>query len=183
MVSHGVVESEPSSMPQQVEAPLPDSESAPSPGTGIESAQKPASPSEEPLSARQPEKAIASDILAQSADEASLPWTLEDVFFEFDQFVIRPDAIRVLEQNAKVLMKRYPERELILQGHCDEFGTEEYNLILGERRATAVKNFLKDLGVPADNMRVLSLGKTQPFCLARTIECFWKNRRVHFVFK
>ncbi len=136
-----------------------------------------------PISAQTATENVKTPLMAQSVEEASLPLTLEDVFFDFDQYLIRPEAIKILELNAKVLQKRFPDRELILQGHCDERGTEEYNLILGERRAAAVKKFLKDLGVPHDNLRVLSLGKMQPFCFIPTVECFQKNRRVHFVLK
>ena len=126
---------------------------------------------------------VGSTILAQSADDSRLPWTLEDVFFDYDKITIRQDAIPRLQQNSKVLLRRYPDREVLIQGHCDERGTEEYNLVLGERRARAVKRFLVDLGVPAAQLRVLSLGKSQPFCLQRTHACFQQNRRAHFVLK
>ena len=125
--------------------------------------------------------AVGEDIFAQPADDLTLPWTLEDVFFDYDQMLIRRDAIPLLEQNAKVLLKRYANREVLIQGHCDERGTEAYNLILGERRATAVKNYLVNLGVAASQLQVLSLGKSQPFCQKRTISCFRQNRRAHFV--
>jgi peptidoglycan-associated lipoprotein len=125
--------------------------------------------------------AVGADIFAQPADDLTLPWTLEDVFFDYDQMLIRRDAISLLEQNAKVLLKRYANREILIQGHCDERGTEAYNLILGERRATAVKNYLVNLGVAPSQLRVLSLGKSQPFCQKRTISCFRQNRRAHFV--
>lgn len=130
-----------------------------------------------------PKTPASPDIFGQSADDSTLPWTLEDVFFDFDQMVLRRDAIPLLEQNAKVLLKRYANREVLIQGHCDERGTEAYNLILGERRATAVKNYLVNLGVGASQLRVLSLGKSQPFCQQRTISCFRQNRRAHFVLK
>ena len=120
-------------------------------------------------------------ILSQSADAPTLQWTLEDVFFDFDQIEIRRDAIPHLEQNAKVLLKRYANQEVLIQGHCDERGTEAYNFILGKRRAMAVKNYLVDLGVAASQLQILSLGKNQPFCLQRTIDCFQQNRRAHFV--
>ena len=122
-------------------------------------------------------------ILAQSADESTLPWTLEDIFFDYDQMSIRRDAIPLLEQYAKVLLKRYPNQDVLIQGHCDERGTEEYNLILGERRAQAVKEYLVDMGIPSANLRVLSLGKNQPFCLQHTHGCLQQNRRAHFVLK
>jgi len=121
------------------------------------------------------------EIFAQSAEDTTLPWTLQDVFFDYDQMAIRSDAIPLLERNAKVLLKRFANREILIQGHCDERGTEAYNLILGERRATAVKNYLVNLGVTASRLRVLSLGKSQPFCLKRTISCFRQNRRAHFI--
>jgi len=124
---------------------------------------------------------VAKEILSQSAEDTTLPWTLQDVFFDFDQMAIRRDAIPILEQNAKVLLKRYANREVLIQGHCDERGTEAYNFILGERRATGVKNYLVNLGVAPSQLRVLSLGKSQPFCKKRTIPCFRQNRRAHFV--
>jgi len=120
-------------------------------------------------------------IAAQSAEDSILPRTLDDIFFDYDQFTIRQDAIPALEQNANVLMERYSNRKVLIQGHCDERGTEEYNLILGERRAMAVKNYLVDLGVAASSIRVLSLGKHEPFCLQPTLRCFQQNRRAHFV--
>jgi peptidoglycan-associated lipoprotein len=122
-----------------------------------------------------------SAIAAQSAEDSILPRVLEDVFFDYDQYIIRKEDIPALELNARVLMKRYPTREILIQGHCDERGTEEYNLILGERRAIMVKNYLVDLGVPASNLRVLSLGKNEPFCHQPTLQCFQQNRRAHFV--
>ena len=124
---------------------------------------------------------MGSAIAAQSAEDSLLPRTLDDVFFDYDQFTIRQDAIPALEQNAKVLMERYLTQKVLIEGHCDERGTEEYNLILGERRAMAVKNYLVDLGVPASSIRVLSLGKHEPFCRQTTLRCFQQNRRAHFV--
>lgn len=126
---------------------------------------------------------LGSDIIAQSADDSLLPSKLVDVFFDYDQYYIRNEAVRILKQNAQVLLERYPTRELVIEGHCDERGTEEYNLILGGRRAMAVKNYLVDLGVDASLIRVLSLGKNEPFCLQPTLRCFQQNRRAHFVLK
>ena len=126
---------------------------------------------------------ISQEIFSQSAEDTTLPWTLQDVFFDYDQMAIRLDAIPILDQNAQVLLKRYAHRAVLIQGHCDERGTEAYNLILGERRASAVKDYLVNLGVESSRLRVLSLGKSQPFCVERTIPCFRKNRRAHFVLK
>jgi peptidoglycan-associated lipoprotein len=123
------------------------------------------------------------DISSQTANHSLLPSTLEDVFFDYDQYYIRSEAVPILMQNAEILLNRHATRTVIIEGHCDERGTEEYNLILGERRAMAVKNYLVDLGVNASSIRILSLGKNEPFCLQPTRECFQKNRRAHFVLK
>lgn len=122
-----------------------------------------------------------SAITTQSAKDPPLPLELEDVFFDYDQYTIRKDAVSALEQNAKVLLKHYPTSEVLIEGHCDERGTEEYNLVLGERRAAVVKSYLMNLGVPSSNLRILSLGKNEPFCLQPTFDCFQQNRRAHFV--
>lgn len=183
VVGHGAQTSEPSPVPDSTDISAPVPTPMQTPAVHHEPAERLSSPPPNSLSEQSTMEEVSTDIMAQSSEEPSLPRTLEDVFFEFDQYLIRPEGIKTLEVNAKVLKERYPDRELILQGHCDERGTEEYNLILGERRAAAVKNFLKDLGVSPANLRVLSLGKMQPFCLSQTVECFRKNRRVHFVFE
>ena len=120
------------------------------------------------------------DIFAQSAISSSLPMVLGDVFFDYDQMAIRSDAKTTLEQNAKILMARFTDRKIVIEGHCDERGTEEYNLILGKRRAMAVKGYLSDLGVPSSNLTIISFGKSKPFCQERTHECLQQNRRAHF---
>jgi peptidoglycan-associated lipoprotein len=141
----------------------------------------PPAPTTPPISPSSDKISVGTAIMAQSAEDSTIPWILEDVFFDYDQIEILPDGIPLLEQNAKVLLKRYANREVVIQGHCDERGTEDYNLILGERRARAVKKYLVDLGVAASQLRVLSLGKNKPFCLQHTLACFQQNRRAHFV--
>jgi peptidoglycan-associated lipoprotein len=117
----------------------------------------------------------------EPVDLSKIPRTVTDIFFDYDQYRIRQDAITILETNAKVLIGRYPDKKVVIQGHCDERGTREYNLILGERRALAVKNYLIDLGVPEKNMQVISYGKEKPFCIEHSKKCWQKNRRSHFV--
>ncbi len=172
-----VVVASPAPVVDQATVRLPEVPPIPTPSISL------TAPITSPIPSASAKTSLDTDIFSQSAADSSLPWTLEDVFFDFDQMVIRRDAIPVLEQNAKVLLKRYANREVLIQGHCDERGTEAYNLILGKRRATAVKNYLVDLGVSASQLRVLSLGKNQPFCLQRTIPCLRLNRRAHFVLK
>ena len=120
-------------------------------------------------------------LIEEEADLSKLPRTLTDIFFDYDQYRIRQDAFTILETNAKILIGRYPDKTVIIQGHCDERGTQDYNLILGERRAMAVKKYLVDLGVPEKNMQVISYGKEKPFCIEHSKKCWQQNRRSHFV--
>ena len=121
--------------------------------------------------------------LAKPSDLNGLPFTLSDIFFDFDQYTIREEDVRVLETNAKILLGRYPKKKVLIQGHCDERGTEEYNFALGVRRAQAVKDYLSDLGVPSEKMEVLSMGKEKPFCTEHSWNCWKHNRRSHFIFQ
>ncbi len=105
---------------------------------------------------------------------------LSDVFFDYDRYSVRDDAKAALEANAR-LLKAEQGWKLVVEGHCDERGTLEYNLVLGERRAKAVQEFLADLGVPASQIQVTSYGKERPFCTDHTQGCWQKNRRAHFV--
>ncbi|WP_447971071.1 OmpA family protein [Nitrospira sp. M1] len=106
---------------------------------------------------------------------------LQDVFFDYDRFRLRADEFPELTTNAEVLASQLAGRTIVLQGHCDERGTESYNMILGKRRARAVRDYLVDLGVPGESLTVLSMGKEKPFCTEQTPECWQENRRVHFV--
>jgi peptidoglycan-associated lipoprotein len=103
-----------------------------------------------------------------------------DAFFDFNKSDIRPDARDALAKTAEFL-RSYPQIRVTIEGHCDERGSTEYNLGLGERRAQAAKNFLISLGVTADRMETISFGKERPFCLEHNEECWQKNRRAHFV--
>ena len=106
---------------------------------------------------------------------------LADVFFDFDQYAIRSSAVPVLEKNAELLKQTYKASSVLIEGHCDERGTGEYNLELGKRRAQAVKEYLVDLGVEASRIQIASYGKEKPFCAESTPSCWQNNRRGHFV--
>lgn len=108
---------------------------------------------------------------------------LQDVYFEYDRFTVSSDAIEVLQQNAQALLSGLSGKSLVIEGHCDERGTESYNMVLGERRANAVKKVLVDLGVPDDRLQAVSYGKEKPFCTEQNEQCWQENRRGHFVFK
>ena len=107
----------------------------------------------------------------------------EDALFDYDKSDIREDARAVLTRNADVLksvLSQYPNAVVIVEGHCDERGSAEYNLGLGDRRATAAREFLVQLGVPADRLKPVSYGKERPQCTESNEACWQKNRRAHF---
>ena len=105
---------------------------------------------------------------------------LGDVFFDLDASTIKDEGRTTLTTNANY-MKRWTSVRVTVEGHCDERGTSEYNLALGDRRANAVKAYLVELGVPAGNITVVSKGKEAPFCTEHNESCWQQNRRGHFV--
>lgn len=105
---------------------------------------------------------------------------LEHVFFGFDQYSIRKDAVSVLERNAEMLNGLYKDSDVLIEGHCDERGTTDYNVELGKRRAQAVKDYLVNVGVEASRIRIVSYGKERPFCRESKPACWQRNRRAHF---
>jgi peptidoglycan-associated lipoprotein len=107
---------------------------------------------------------------------------LSDVFFDYDRFQIRKDAMPLLDANAGWL-RASGSKTVLIEGHCDERGTVAYNLVLGEKRARAAKQYLQDLGVPASQLQTTSYGETRPFCKQQNEDCYQQNRRAHFVAK
>jgi peptidoglycan-associated lipoprotein len=105
---------------------------------------------------------------------------VRDAYFDLDKADIRPDARVALEKTASFL-KGYPNQKVNIEGHCDERGSTEYNLALGDRRANAVKQYLVNLGIPAANLNTVSYGKEKPFCAESNETCWQQNRRGHFV--
>jgi peptidoglycan-associated lipoprotein len=103
-----------------------------------------------------------------------------DIQFDFDKYDIRSDAKPVLNDVASWLLKN-PVAKLSVEGHCDERGTNEYNLALGDRRAKSVRDFLIALGVASKRIEIVSYGEEKPECTEQTEECWAKNRRAHFV--
>jgi peptidoglycan-associated lipoprotein len=107
---------------------------------------------------------------------------LKDIFFDFDKYDIRPGDAKVLDSNAAWL-KSNANHLLLIEGHCDERGTNEYNLALGERRAKSTMNYLVSQGVQASRITIISYGEERPVCTEKTEECWAKNRRAHFLVK
>ena len=106
----------------------------------------------------------------------------QDAYFDYDKSDIRDDARQALTRDADLLKRIFasdPSFNVVLEGHCDERGSAEYNLGLGDRRASSAKDFLVQLGVPADRIRTISYGKERPVCTEANEECYQRNRRAH----
>lgn len=109
---------------------------------------------------------------------------IEDAYFDYDKATIRPDAVKALQADStelRTILAHYPDYKLTIEGHCDERGSEEYNIGLGDRRAAAAKEYLVEVGIPAGQLSVISYGKERPVCTEHDETCWQKNRRVHIV--
>jgi peptidoglycan-associated lipoprotein len=106
---------------------------------------------------------------------------LKDIFFDFDKYDVRPSDARVLDANAQWLKSN--DNLVLIEGHCDERGTNEYNLALGERRAKSTMNYLVSQGVQANRITIISYGEERPQCTEHNEGCWAKNRRSHFLVK
>ncbi len=108
--------------------------------------------------------------------------SLQDIHFDFDKYDIRAGDAKILDDNAKWI-KANPRALVLIEGHCDERGTSEYNLALGERRAKATMSYLVSQGIQANRLTLISYGKERPLCTQHNEECWGKNRRTHFLLK
>jgi peptidoglycan-associated lipoprotein len=107
---------------------------------------------------------------------------LTDIHFDFDRYDIRPGDAKILDTDAEWL-RSHADQVALIEGHCDERGTNEYNLALGERRANAAKNYLVSKGLDAGRITIVSYGEERPVCTAHSEACWSKNRRAHFLVK
>lgn len=126
------------------------------------------------------ERALMSEDLQQLNQLLAEQGLVGDVYFNYDEYDLQPEARERLSRNAE-FMKEHPELVFTLEGHCDERGTNEYNLALGDRRANAAKNYLLSLGVGASAMQTLSYGEERPVCTDEAESCWSRNRRAHFL--
>ena len=139
----------------------------------------PPEPAREPVAV--PAEPVRDDVIASSSlDDINKNSPLKPVFFALDSDEIAPDAQRTLDEDA-ALLKKYSSWAITIEGHCDERGTAEYNLALGERRAVAARTYLVSLGISADRLRTVSYGKEFPFDPGHDEGSWSKNRRAHFV--
>jgi len=107
--------------------------------------------------------------------------SMKDVFFDYDSYDISGNYTGVLQQDARFL-QQHPSINFTIEGHCDERGSTEYNLALGDNRALATKNALLSMGISANRIKTISYGKEKPFCTESTEACWQQNRRAHFVY-
>ena len=129
-----------------------------------------------------PEKVEAARVLEAAPAKPTALGDIEDVFFDYNRSAVRDDFRSILEKNASIL-KANKAVSVVIEGHCDERGTSEYNIGLGESRASAVKNYLVNSGIDAGRISIVSYGEEKPFCAERNEDCWQKNRRAHFVVK
>ena len=138
----------------------------------------PAPPTAPP--AATPPRAMSEDEMFSRASITDVQKNFQDVYFDLDNSTIKDAGRTALSANANY-MKRWTSVRVTIEGHCDERGTAEYNLGLGDRRANAAKAYLVELGVPASSITVVSKGKEAPFCTESNEACWQQNRRGHFV--
>jgi peptidoglycan-associated lipoprotein len=153
----------PAAAPSPAPAPAP---SAPSPAPA-----PPAPAAAAPATAPRP---VPKEFMAVAA--------LKEVYFDFDKYDVRPEDAKTLDANATWL-KSNGDNLVLIEGHCDERGTNEYNLALGERRAKATMNYLVSQGIQANRITIISYGEERPVCTEKTEACWAKNRRANFLVK
>jgi peptidoglycan-associated lipoprotein len=150
--------------------PSPAAPGAPAPATPGAPAPRPGAP------------ATAAPATPPRPSEFSENANLKDVYFDFDKYDIRADDAKTLDGNATWL-KSNANNLVLIEGHCDERGTNEYNLALGERRAKATMNYLVSQGIQANRITIISYGKERPVCNEKSEACWQRNRRAHFLVK
>jgi peptidoglycan-associated lipoprotein len=139
---------------------------------------------------QQRQQAVANNVTPRTPDAATraridqLLARIEDAYFDYNQHTLRPDAIKALQADSTELrdiIVQYPNYKLTIEGHCDERGSEAFNLALGDARAKAAKDYLVQVGISNNQLAVVSYGKDKPVCDEHDEACWQKNRRIHIV--
>ena len=162
-------------------------------------AKAPTTPSSQPVAAAVPSRPtpardysqpaqVASSTPSRTPDAATrariqdLLSRIQDAYFDYNKHTLRPDAEAALKTDAQTLadiIKQYPDFKLTVEGFADERGSDEYNLALGDARAKQTKEYLSNLGLPGNQLAIISYGKDKPVCTEHDEECWQKNRRTH----
>jgi peptidoglycan-associated lipoprotein len=140
----------------------------------------PPRPVDEPIPVPPEPDSIRAGDLTDDLDTLNRAGLLKPLLFDLDSSDVSPAGQQVLQENADI-MRKYPQMQVTIEGHCDERGTAEYNLALGERRALAARSYMVSLGIPAERLRTVSYGKEFPFDPGHDETAWSKNRRAHFV--
>jgi len=121
-------------------------------------------------------------VIPSPTDEDLFSKNMKDVFFDYDKSAVRSDEVPAVQNNGAFL-SQHPSVKVLIEGHCDDRGSEEYNLALGTSRAESIKEMLVQRGIPAERIRTVSFGKEKPFCTQDNEQCWQQNRVDHFVFE
>ena len=133
-------------------------------------------------SARVTVNAASASAAPSPSDEDLFSRNVKDVFFDYDKYAIRPDEAQTV-QNDGAFLSQHPNIKVLVEGHCDDRGSEEYNIALGTSRAESVKQSLLQQGISAERIKTISFGKEKPFCTEDNEQCWQQNRVDHFVFE
>lgn len=159
----------------------------PAPQPAVQQAATPSQPVHE-ASTPAPERAVAQrPSMPDAATRARIDELLariEDAYFDYNKHTLRPDAMDALKKDSTELrdiLKDYPDYKLTIEGHADERGSAEYNMTLAQARAESAKNYLVGIGIPSDQLGLISYGKEKPVCTEHNESCWQKNRRIHIV--
>jgi peptidoglycan-associated lipoprotein len=150
-------------------------------------AAPPAAPPKQAAAAPEPSRPAPRPTVPDAATRKRIDELLariEDAYFDYDKATLRSDAIEALRKDSTELrdiLKDYPGYKLTIEGHADERGSAEYNMALGQARAEAAKNYLVQVGIPAQQLGTVTYGKEKPACREANESCWQKNRRIHIV--
>jgi peptidoglycan-associated lipoprotein len=126
------------------------------------------------------EQAVMSEEAARMAEAARMrEFEGQHIHFDFDKYVLTPQAMMILDEKAAWL-REHPDARVLIEGHCDERGSNEYNLALGDRRANSARDYLVKSGVDENRMTTISYGEEQALCMQSDESCWWRNRRSQF---
>ena len=161
--------------------PKPQPAPAPAPPPPPATTPTPPPPPPPPPPAAKPPAPTEDELFAKKTlDQLNAEKPLTDTFFALDSTELSPDSRSAIQKDVD-WMKRWTSTKVMVEGHADSRGTNEYNLALGERRAAAVRDYMVSLGIPADRITIVSKGEEQPFCSEETEACWQQNRRGHFI--